>query len=198
MQQDVGLGSSTSPSSVLSSLDALVVVVDRDRQDPLRLILTDDVVVQELVDLARRREFTETDVGGLGQLFFDDLVAEIDALVADVHAGACDQLLDLLLRLAAEGTLQEFPTLTELGHAVVPLTVLADGRDRPAVVDHITRFDHLIDDAIRFRLSRGHHEVAIGVGGDLLNRLTGVVCEYLFEALFMRWISAAMSSMSLA
>ena len=96
------------------------MVVDGDGQDPLRLVLTNDVVIQERIDLARRREFAETDVGGLGQFFFDDLIAEIDALVANVNAGTGDQLLDLLLGLATKGTLQEFPTLTEFGHAVAP------------------------------------------------------------------------------
>ena len=41
-----------------------------------------------------------------GELLVDDLVAEIDALVADVHAGAGDELLDLPLRLAAEAAEQ--------------------------------------------------------------------------------------------
>src|SRR3712207_8628990 len=36
------------------------------------------------------------------ELLVDDLVAEIDALVADVDAGPRDQLLDLALRLPAE------------------------------------------------------------------------------------------------
>ena len=47
--------------------------------------------------------FSSSKVGGSGELLVDDLVAEIDALVADVDAGAGDQLLDLTLRLPAEG-----------------------------------------------------------------------------------------------
>jgi hypothetical protein len=45
-------------------------------------------------------------LAGLGQLLFDDLVAEVDALVADVDPGARYELLDLLLRLPAEGALE--------------------------------------------------------------------------------------------
>jgi hypothetical protein len=56
------------------------------------------------VDLAWFRQVLELDApaAGSGQLLVDDLVAEVDALVADVNAGACDQLFDLALRLAAE------------------------------------------------------------------------------------------------
>src|SRR3989304_3229646 len=57
--------------------------------------------------LLRLGELLELELRGLGELFLDDLVAEIDALVADVHAGAGDELLHLLLRLAAEGALQQ-------------------------------------------------------------------------------------------
>src|SRR5439155_23046119 len=75
-----------------------------------------DVVVEEVVDLTRLRQLVEAHLGGLRQLLLDDLVAEIDALVADVHTGTGDQLLDLLLRLAAEGALQQVSLISELGH----------------------------------------------------------------------------------
>jgi hypothetical protein len=39
--------------------------------------------------------------------FLDDLVTEIDALVADVHAGAGDQLLDLPVALPTERALEQ-------------------------------------------------------------------------------------------
>jgi hypothetical protein len=55
------------------------------------------------VDLARLGQVLQLDrCRGGGQLLIDDLVAEVDALVADVDTGTSDQLLDLALRLAAE------------------------------------------------------------------------------------------------
>jgi hypothetical protein len=78
------------------------VVVDGDRERPLGLFLADDVVVQDRVDLLGPREVVEVELRRGGQLFVDDLVAEIDALVADVDTGPRDQLLDLPLRFAAE------------------------------------------------------------------------------------------------
>ena len=87
---------------LLPHLHALVVVVDGDGERALRLFLRDDVVVEDAVDVARAREVVEVELRRRRQLFVDDLVAEIDALVADVDAGAGDQLLDLPLRLPAE------------------------------------------------------------------------------------------------
>src|SRR5439155_2025925 len=83
-------------------LDALVVVVDGDGEGALRLLLRDDVVVQDRVDVLRPRQVVEVELRGSGELLVDDLVAEIDALVADVDAGAGDQFLDLPLALPAE------------------------------------------------------------------------------------------------
>jgi hypothetical protein len=78
------------------------VVVDRDRERALRLLLRDDVVVEDRIDVLRAGQVLEVERGRSRQLLVDDLVAEIDALVADVDAGPGDQLLDLALRLPAE------------------------------------------------------------------------------------------------
>jgi hypothetical protein len=78
------------------------VVVDGDRQRPLGGLLADDVLVEDLVDLDRLRKVLQLERRGRGELLIDDLVAEIDALVADVDARAGNQLLDLALRLPAE------------------------------------------------------------------------------------------------
>src|SRR3990172_7278062 len=101
-------------------LDPLVVVVDVYRKDLLGVVLADHVFLEERVDLLRLGELFELELGGLGQLLLDDLVAEIDALVADVHAGARDELLDLLLRLPAEGALQKVG-VADPRHAPGPL-----------------------------------------------------------------------------
>ena len=49
-----------------------------------------------------RGRLSRSSCGRGRELLVDDLVTEIDALVADVDAGPGDQLLDLPLALAAE------------------------------------------------------------------------------------------------
>src|SRR6266508_500302 len=100
----------------LAVADALVVVVHRHREGLLGHVLADDVLVQEVVDLPRLREFGQADVGALVELLLDDLVAEIDALVADVDAGAGDQLLHLLLALSAERALEQVAAIPYACH----------------------------------------------------------------------------------
>ena len=112
------LASSTADSAlrglvVAAGLDPLVVVVDGDRERLLGLVLADDVAVQELVDLARLGQLVEAELAGLGELLLDDLVAQVDALVADVDAGPGDQLLDLLLALSAERALEQVTGLAD-------------------------------------------------------------------------------------
>ena len=108
-----------------AGLDALVVVVDGYRERLLGLVLTDDVAVEEVIDLARLRQLVEAELTGLGELFLDDLVTQVDALVADVDARARDQLLDLLLALPAEGALEQVTGLADSCHErFVPLCSL--------------------------------------------------------------------------
>src|SRR5262249_20944336 len=84
-------------------VDPLVVVVHRDREDLLGTLLADHVLVEDLLDLRRLRHGR----GGSERLFLvaflgDDVVAEVDALVADVDGGAGDELAHLVLALPAE------------------------------------------------------------------------------------------------
>jgi hypothetical protein len=78
------------------------VVVDGDGEGPLGAFLADHVLVQDVVDLDRLRQVLQLEGGSGRELLIDDLVAEVDALIADVDAGPGDQLLDLSLRLPAE------------------------------------------------------------------------------------------------
>jgi hypothetical protein len=92
------------------------VVVDRDGERALRGVLSDDVALEEVADLRGLRQFVELDVVGVGQLFLDDLVAQVDALIADVDAGTGDQLLDLLLTLPTERALQQVAAISNACH----------------------------------------------------------------------------------
>src|SRR5262249_55954238 len=92
---------------------------DGDGQRPLRGLLTDDVLVEDVVDLAGLGKVLELERRRSGQLLVDDLVTEVDALVADVYAGAGDQLLHLALRLAAEAAQELLVGFGGTRHAVL-------------------------------------------------------------------------------
>ena len=91
----------------LANAHALVVVVDRHRQGALRRILPHDVLLEEREDLARLWHLNELLLDRFSELLVEDLVAQPDALVADVHGRARDELAHLLLRLTAERALQQ-------------------------------------------------------------------------------------------
>jgi len=56
-------------------LQALVMVVDRDREDPLGALLADDILVQYLFDFLRLRQLVAGTLGAFLELFADDVVA---------------------------------------------------------------------------------------------------------------------------
>ena len=118
-QQDVRLLQLDVRVFGLHHLHALVVVVDRYRQRPLGLLLPDDVLVEDVVDLTRLGQRLDVERRRSGELLVDDLVAEIDALVADVDAGPGDELLDLALRLPAEGAEQLFVGVCRSRHVAL-------------------------------------------------------------------------------
>jgi hypothetical protein len=83
-------------------VQALVMIVHRDGEDALGLRLADHVIVQNLADLARRRDAVAL-LDERGFVFLADNVhAEFDALVADEDRGAGDEFADFMLAFAAK------------------------------------------------------------------------------------------------
>jgi hypothetical protein len=91
------------------------MIVYRNREDLLRVVLADDVFIECGHDIARGRNLNpRSERRGLFKLFGEDIVAEVDTLVADIHARACHELADLLLGLSAERADQVGCTFTEI------------------------------------------------------------------------------------
>ena len=80
------------------------MVVDRYRELALREMLTDDVLVEEGLDLRRGWNLLVPPRDGLClRVLSNDVQAKLDAFRADVHIRARNNLVDLSLRLVAEG-----------------------------------------------------------------------------------------------
>ncbi len=119
--QDVGLGqlnrfTRAGFAALFAGLNSLVMVVNRDSKRPLGGVLSDDVALQEVPDLGGLGQLIEFYVVGVGQFLFDDLVAQINALIADVNAWPSNELLDLLLALSAERALQQVTAVSDARH----------------------------------------------------------------------------------
>ena len=83
--------------------DALVVVVHGHGEDLLRLLLADDVLVEVGLDIEGLGQGARLPGHGLVLLLGEDVVAELDALVADVHRRPGDDAVDLAGGAGAEG-----------------------------------------------------------------------------------------------
>src|SRR5262245_33508044 len=115
-----------------AGLDALVVVVDGHRQDLLRPLLVDHVLILDGLDLRRLRQAPDLATALLLPLLRDDVVAELDALVADVDRWSRDQLANVVLALPAERALQNASVrLTRSGHSRPPFSGPLAARAQP-------------------------------------------------------------------
>ena len=104
-QQDVGLGELH--VVVLGGVvEALVVVVHRNREHALSVVLAYDVGVEDGADFSGARHAVARLHEGVLVLLADDVHAQLDALVADEHGRAGDELADLVLALAAKGAVE--------------------------------------------------------------------------------------------
>ena len=116
-QQDVRLGElDIRPAlGLLLDLEALVVVVDGDRELLLGPFLADYIFVEELLDLGRRRQ-RRAHAPALAVVVGDDVVADLDTLVADEDRGAGDELPDVVLIFVAERAAQDLAFAVLLDH----------------------------------------------------------------------------------
>src|SRR5262245_21360436 len=100
-------------------LETLVVIMDRDREHLLGVILTDDIVVKNFAYLLRGRNAVARLHQGGFILLADDVHAQFDALLADENGRAGDELAHLVLAFAAERAVERI-----LGFAAADLAHL--------------------------------------------------------------------------
>jgi hypothetical protein len=107
-QEDVGLVELDLALPRRGRVDSLVMIVDGDGEGSLGPFLTDDVLVQDRLDLIGRRDLGDgiRDVPLL--VLRQDLVAQRNAFVADIDRRAGNELPDRILRLSAERAAEMF------------------------------------------------------------------------------------------
>lgn len=152
--------------------------------------MRNDVLVQELVDLDGLGQLVEADLCRLGQSLFDDLVAEIDALVADVDARTGDQFLDLLPQKEHLRSSPPSPNLATLEcllvpalSDLVPATKVSSAHrgDWAGVVHLTTAGDPFVNDAACLGLDGVHHIVVVRVFLNLLHQRTRMAGKQILE-----------------
>src|SRR5690606_24444810 len=106
-------------------VEALVVVVNRYSQNLFRPFLTNDVLVQNRADFLGRWQFMSITLGlGFLHLLTDDVVAQVDALVADENRGAGNQFAHFVLAFAAEGAIKQLAVVLAVAgvsHSINPI-----------------------------------------------------------------------------
>ena len=113
-QQDVALAQLDFVFA-LTLIKALVVVINRYGQHLLGTLLTNHVLVKDRADFYRCRQLLLA-AFSLAFLYFfaNDVVAQVNALIADKHGGAGNQLAHFMLALAAEGAIQQLAVVVTL------------------------------------------------------------------------------------
>src|SRR5262245_40611230 len=103
-------------------IEPLVVIVDRDREHLLGVILANHIIIENLADLL----WSRNPVARLHQrglvLLADDVHAQFDAFIADEDRRSRDQLADLVLALAAERAVEGVLGVARanLAHSISP------------------------------------------------------------------------------
>ncbi len=101
------------------------MVVHGHREDLFRALLTNDVLVENAADLLWRRQLMRVALGlGFLHLLTDDVIAQVDALVADENGGPGDQLANFMLAFAAKRAIEQFAgvlAVAGVSHSIDPI-----------------------------------------------------------------------------
>ncbi len=127
-QQNIALGQLHFAVALAIHVNALVVVIDRDRQLFLGLLLANDIFVEEYLDLLRLGQMVGRGSSlRFGAIVFQDGVADRDALIANVSpriiAGGRDEFGNCILRLMAERTAETFFRAGACFHLLLELLI---------------------------------------------------------------------------
>ena len=110
---------------LLALIQTLVMVVDSNGEDPLGTLLTNDILVEDGADFLRRWQLVRIAFGlSFLDLLADDVIAQVDAFVADEDGGSSDQFTYFVLTLAAEGAVKQLAVIVAIAricHSIDPM-----------------------------------------------------------------------------
>src|SRR5471032_1859080 len=205
-QQDVAFAKFDVVILFVTLVQALVVVVHRYGQNLLRTFLTNYILIKDAADFFRRRQFMRAALGlGFLHLLTDDVVAQVDALVANKDRGAGNQLTHFMLAFATEGAIEQLAVVLAVAgvsHSFDPNPIgfqhkmkAYAGFFKPAVVGRADQpyfevlilsgalFDHCVDQPIGARSFGAHEVVTIGIALDFFQGVPAVLGHQCIEAL---------------
>ena len=174
---DIILFDRASPTLVTQ---AFVVVINRDCEGAFGPNLSNHILVEDRKNLVGR---WQTRAGRAlsrlsHRLIADDVVAELDTLIANEHRGAGNQFTDLMLAFATKRAVQKLLARALLfGHCVLRISWMKRLRRRLAT------HQYLVYQAVAYRIVCGQEVVPIRIPGNLLNRLTGIFGQQEIQAL---------------
>ena len=123
-QQNVALAEFDIVTFLVTLVQTLVVVVHRYRQNLLRTLLTNHILIKDAADFFRRRQFMRAALSlCFLHLLTDDVIAQVDALVADKDRGAGNQFAHFMLAFATEGAIKQFAVVLAVAgvsHSIDP------------------------------------------------------------------------------
>ena len=90
-----------------------------NRQTLLGFVLTDDILIKKRFDVLRLWQIRPRRSCFRLIVVIDDLFSDINSFVANVNSRACDQFLDVIMRLAAIGATDKLFGYAKLGHRVL-------------------------------------------------------------------------------
>ena len=171
----------------LPGKNALIMIVDRNCQHALGIVLTNDILVKASFDLSRRHDVDirqRVNAGmparsrstafrrcarrfGYVAILIQGTVAHINAIFADVYAGADDKLIHLALGTTAKAA----------NHFT--FSVLAGNRICHFLIPPVLVFyNDLIDQAIGLGFLCGQVVIAVSIFLHNLKRLAGILAEH--------------------
>ncbi len=123
-QQDVRLGE-LDVVVLRRVIEPLVMIVHGDGEHALRVVLADDIGIENRADFLRGGHAVARLHQGVFVLFPDDVHAQLDAFITDEHRRAGNQLTHLMLALAAKRAIESVFLLSHFGCLTPPRACVA-------------------------------------------------------------------------